>query len=87
LRSGWNVPITRHRLAVDDARPHRQRVGGTNVARLPPFRRNIGLVFQDYALFPHKTVANNVDYGMRQHGVARPDRERRRGEHLRLVRL
>jgi ABC-type Fe3+/spermidine/putrescine transport system ATPase subunit len=62
-------------------------VGGTNVAQLPPFRRHIGLVFQDYALFPHKSVADNVDYGMRQHGVARPERERRRAELLRLVRL
>ena len=62
-------------------------VGGADVARLPPFRRNIGLVFQDYALFPHKSVADNVDYGMRQHGVARPERERRRTELLRLVRL
>jgi putative spermidine/putrescine transport system ATP-binding protein len=62
-------------------------VGGTDVVRLPPFRRNIGLVFQDYALFPHKSVAGNVDYGMRQHSVASPERERRRAELLRLVRL
>ena len=44
-------------------------IGGADIARLPPYRRDIGLVFQDYALFPHLTVAANINYGMKQRGV------------------
>lgn len=62
-------------------------VGGDNIAGLPPFRRDIGLVFQDYALFPHMTVRQNVDYGMRQRDISRADSEKRRRDLLRLVRL
>ena len=47
------------------------RVGGRPVLGLPPYQRNLGLVFQDYALFPHMTVAANVGYGLRMRGVAR----------------
>jgi len=54
---------------------------------VPPFLRDIGLVFQDYALFPHMAAAQNIEYGMRRRGMARTDRERRRAELLRLVRL
>src|SRR5205823_3894001 len=45
-----------------------------------PYERNVGLVFQDYMLFPHMTVAQNVEYGMRRRGVARPERARRLAE-------
>jgi putative spermidine/putrescine transport system ATP-binding protein len=62
-------------------------LGGTDLATLPPYRRNIGLVFQDYALFPHLTVAENINYGMKQRGVAKAEQDRRRNELLRLVRL
>ena len=62
-------------------------LGGSDLTALPPFRRGIGLVFQDYALFPHMTVADNIDYGMRQQGVPRAERAKRRAELLRLVRL
>jgi ABC-type Fe3+/spermidine/putrescine transport system ATPase subunit len=62
-------------------------IGGADIVNLPPFQRDIGLVFQDYALFPHMTAAQNIDYGMRQRGVPRADRERRRLDLLRLVRL
>jgi ABC-type Fe3+/spermidine/putrescine transport system ATPase subunit len=62
-------------------------IAGIDVARLPPYRRDIGLVFQDYALFPHMTVAQNVNYGMVQRGVPKAEQERRRNELLRLARL
>jgi ABC-type Fe3+/spermidine/putrescine transport system ATPase subunit len=55
-------------------------IGGREVGRTPPFERPIGLVFQDYALFPHMTVAQNV-------GIGRKECEERRLEVLRLVRL
>ena len=62
-------------------------IGGADVAKLPPYRRDIGLVFQDYALFPHLTVAANINYGMKQRGIAKAEQDRRRGELLRLTRL
>ena len=49
---------------------------------LPPERRHVGLVFQDYALFPHLSVAANVAYGLRAVGVARGETTRRTGEAL-----
>ncbi|WP_217540049.1 ATP-binding cassette domain-containing protein, partial [Stenotrophomonas sp. GbtcB23] len=40
---------------------------------LPAHARNIGLVFQNYALFPHLTVLDNVAFGLKQRGIAKPD--------------
>ena len=65
----------------------RIRIGGTDVLGRPPHKRNIGLVFQDYALFPHMTVAQNVAYGLVRRGVAKADIASRVAEALRLVRL
>jgi ABC-type Fe3+/spermidine/putrescine transport system ATPase subunit len=62
-------------------------IGGVDVVNVPPFQRDIGLVFQDYALFPHMTAGQNIEYGMRLRGMARTEREKRRTELLRLVRL
>jgi ABC-type Fe3+/spermidine/putrescine transport system ATPase subunit len=64
------------------------RIGGRDMTGCRPYERNVGLVFQDYALFPHMTVEDNVAYGMRQRGVARQEirnRVRRRLEQVRLV--
>jgi ABC-type Fe3+/spermidine/putrescine transport system ATPase subunit len=60
---------------------------GRPVANLPPFRRDIGVVFQDYALFPHMSVEDNVAFGLRMRGVDRRETERRVGEALDLVHL
>jgi ABC-type Fe3+/spermidine/putrescine transport system ATPase subunit len=62
-------------------------VAGSSVMAKPPFQRQIGLVFQDYALFPHMSVAQNIDYGMRKHAVPAEERDERRRRLLRLVRL
>jgi putative spermidine/putrescine transport system ATP-binding protein len=60
---------------------------GTDATGVPPYARDVNTVFQDYALFPHMTVAGNVGYGLRIRGVAREERERRVEEALDLVRL
>jgi ABC-type Fe3+/spermidine/putrescine transport system ATPase subunit len=62
-------------------------IAGKSVVGQPPFQRHIGLVFQDYALFPHMSVAQNIDYGMRQHSVPPAERDARRAKLLKLTRL
>jgi spermidine/putrescine ABC transporter ATP-binding subunit len=63
------------------------RIQGRSVTNLPPFRRDIGVVFQDYALFPHMTAAQNVAFGLRMRKVAKAETERRVDEALALVQL
>jgi putative spermidine/putrescine transport system ATP-binding protein len=60
---------------------------GRDVTRLPPFDRDVNTVFQDYALFPHMSVAQNVAYGLRVRRVPKPERTRRVDEALATVRL
>jgi putative spermidine/putrescine transport system ATP-binding protein len=60
---------------------------GKDVSALPPYARDVNTVFQDYALFPHMTVQENVEYGLRVRKVPRSDRRRRAAEALALVRL
>ena len=62
-------------------------VAGRDVTDLPPRRRNIGMVFQNYALFPHLSVFENVAYGLRARGVAAAELDRRTDAALELVRL
>ena len=60
---------------------------GEDVTDVPPFARNVNTVFQDYALFPHMSVAENVAYGLRVRGIAVADRRKRALDMLELVRL
>ena len=60
---------------------------GQDVTDRPPFDRDVNTVFQDYALFPHMTVEQNVAYGLMVKKVAKPERARRVGEALDTVRL
>jgi len=60
---------------------------GTDVTSLPPFDRDVNTVFQDYALFPHMTVEQNVAYGLMVRRVPKADRGRRVAEALEAVRL
>jgi len=60
---------------------------GQDVTAWPPFDRDVNTVFQDYALFPHMTVAKNIEYGLRVKRVARAERQERVDEVLDVVRL
>jgi len=60
---------------------------GQDVTGTPPYDRDVNTVFQDYALFPHMSVLDNVAYGPRVRGTAPAERRRRAGEMLQLVKL
>jgi putative spermidine/putrescine transport system ATP-binding protein len=62
-------------------------IGGEIVDHLPPNRRTVGIVFQNYALFPHMTVAQNVAYGLEVRGVPKDERTARVAEMLGLVKI
>jgi putative spermidine/putrescine transport system ATP-binding protein len=62
-------------------------LGGEDITREPPYARDVNTVFQDYALFPHMTVAENVGYGLKVKGVRRLDRRGQVEDVLRMVRL
>jgi putative spermidine/putrescine transport system ATP-binding protein len=62
-------------------------VGGRDITRLPPDKRNIAMVFQSYALWPHMTVAQNIGYGLKLRGVGRAEIAGRVAELLAMLRL
>jgi putative spermidine/putrescine transport system ATP-binding protein len=62
-------------------------LGGVDVTRIPPSERDVNTVFQDYALFPHMSVLENVEYGLRVKGMGRRERRTRANEVLERVRL
>jgi putative spermidine/putrescine transport system ATP-binding protein len=74
--AGFDVPDT-----------GRVEIAGRDVTDLPAYDREVNTVFQDYALFPHMTVAENVAYGLRVAKVAKEERTRRADEALEMVRL
>lgn len=63
------------------------RIGTLDLSRLTPSERQLGMVFQNYALFPHLTVAENVGYGLRVRKVREPKRSQRVNEMLEMVGL
>jgi putative spermidine/putrescine transport system ATP-binding protein len=77
------------RVIAGFERPDAGRVElrGVDVTRVAPSQRAVNTVFQDYALFPHMTVAENVEYGLRVKGMSRRDRRVRADEVLERVRL
>src|SRR2546423_5454511 len=77
------------RLIAGFERPDEGRIelAGRDVTGRPPYLRDVNTVFQDYALFPHMTVAENVGYGLRVRGVVRRERRLQVDEILKIVQL
>src|SRR5262249_29474912 len=61
------------------------RLGGRDVTAFPPQKRDVGFVFQNYSIFRHMTVAENIEFGLRIRKVSRVERKRRREDLLDLV--
>src|SRR5262245_64749783 len=62
-------------------------IAGRRMTDVPAYRREIGIMFQNYALFPHMSVTANVGYGLKMRRLAKPEIARRVGEALALVKL
>jgi spermidine/putrescine transport system ATP-binding protein len=77
------------RLIAGFERPDEGQIllDGVDMAQTPPHKRHVNTVFQNYALFPHLTVADNVAFGLRYKGVSKQEARSRVGEALELVRL
>lgn len=65
----------------------RVELDGKDVAQIPPFLRDVNTVFQDYALFPHMSVLENVMYGPAMHKIGKPEAQKRAQDALDMVRL
>jgi spermidine/putrescine ABC transporter ATP-binding subunit len=63
------------------------RIGGVDAVGVPPYRRDVNTVFQQYALFPHMTVLENVAYGLKQRRVSKGERQAQARDALELVQL
>lgn len=62
-------------------------MGGSDITRMPPHKRNAGMVFQSYALFPHMSVADNIAFGLRRRGVPRGEIAERVARMVALLQL
>src|SRR5476649_926213 len=60
---------------------------GKDIAQVPPHRRPVNMMFQNYALFPHLSVRDNIAFGLKQDGMPKPEIAARVGEMLALVKL
>ncbi len=86
--SGCGKTTTLRLLAgLEDADAGQITVGGADVTRLPASKRDMGMVFQAYSLFPHMTVKQNVSFGLRLRRIGSAQRDRRAMEMLELVGL
>jgi putative spermidine/putrescine transport system ATP-binding protein len=86
--SGCGKTTTLRLLAgLEDADGGRVVVGGTDITHLAASKRNMGMVFQAYSLFPHLTVRQNVAFGLRLRGADKSEQDRRAREMLELVGL
>jgi putative spermidine/putrescine transport system ATP-binding protein len=63
------------------------QIDGEEISALPPHKRRLGMVFQNYSLFPHRTVAENIGFGLRMAGMAKAARDAKIDEMLDLVQL
>jgi len=77
------------RLIAGFERPDAGRIelGGRDVTQVPPYARDVNTVFQDYALFPHMTVAQNIEYGLKVRRVPKAERREKTDRALEMVRL
>ncbi|MGZ6579152.1 MAG: ABC transporter ATP-binding protein [Solirubrobacteraceae bacterium] len=77
------------RLIAGFEEPDRGRIelGGRDLTGVPPYDREVNTVFQDYALFPHMTVGQNIEYGLKIRKIGKAGRAQRRDEALEMVRL
>ena len=86
--SGCGKTTTLRMLAgFEDPTAGEIRISGSAVQGVPPHKRNVNTVFQNYALFPHMTVSENVAYGLRQKKVDQAEIGRRVGEALEMVKM
>jgi spermidine/putrescine transport system ATP-binding protein len=86
--SGCGKTTTLRMLAgFEDPDEGQIRISGSAVQGVPPHKRDVNTVFQNYALFPHMTVSENVAYGLRQKKVDRSEIGRRVGEALEMVKM
>lgn len=72
---------------LDEATAGLIRFDGRDVTRVPAYKRNVGMVFQNYALFPHLNVWENIAYGLSLRGVSKAERRKRALELLELIKL
>jgi ABC-type sugar transport system ATPase subunit len=79
--------ILRMIAGLEDISDGEIRIGDARVNELPAKDRNLAMVFQDYALYPHMSVADNIGFGLRMHGVPSPQRAARVGEVAKLLQL
>ena len=79
--SGCGKTTTLRMIAGFEQPTHGQvLIRGVAMQGIPPFHRPVNTVFQDYALFPHMTVAQNVEFGLRMAGLARDETKNRAGD-------